>query len=79
METVGTDSRGYDANKKTGGRKRFVVLDTLGLSMAVMVRPAGVQDRAGATTMPLGLYLSGGCRMIAADGHHRHPHYEKRR
>ncbi|MET8386491.1 IS5 family transposase [Streptosporangium canum] len=62
--TVGADSRGYDANKKINGRKRFVVTDTLGLLMAVMVRPASVQDRAGATTMLLGLYLSDRCRVV---------------
>lgn len=65
---VGTyHSRGYDANKKINGRKRFVVTDTLGLLLAVMVRPASVQDRAGATTMLLGLYLTGCCRVVFAD------------
>ncbi|MBB2914487.1 transposase [Streptosporangium becharense] len=43
-DTVGAGSRGYDANKKINGRKRFVVTDTLGLLLAVMVRPASVQD-----------------------------------
>ncbi|MFI6456853.1 IS5 family transposase [Streptosporangium amethystogenes] len=66
-DTVGADNRGYDANKKINGRKRFVITDTLGLLMAVTVRPAGVQDRAGATTMLLGLYLSGRCRVVFAD------------
>ena len=47
--TVGAGTRGYDASKKINGRKRFVAVDTLGLLLAVMVRPAGVQDRAGAT------------------------------
>ncbi|WP_406319946.1 IS5 family transposase [Streptosporangium sp. NBC_01639] len=66
-DTIGADSRGYDANKKINGRKRFVVTDTLGLLLAVMVRPASVQDRAGATTLLLGLYLSGACRVVFAD------------
>ncbi|MFI6885307.1 transposase [Streptosporangium canum] len=48
-DTVGADSRGSDANKKVNGRKRSVVTDTFGLLSAVMVRPASVQDRAGAT------------------------------
>ena len=30
-DTVGRDSRGYDAGKKVNGRKRFIVTDTLGL------------------------------------------------
>ncbi|PVC92822.1 hypothetical protein DBP21_35220 [Streptomyces sp. CS147] len=29
--TVGQDSRGYDAGKKINGRKRHIVVDTLGL------------------------------------------------
>jgi transposase len=45
----------------------LVITDTLGLLLAVMVCPAGVQDRAGATTMLLGLYLSSGCRVVFAD------------
>jgi transposase len=30
-DTVGRDSRGYDAGKKINGRKRFIVTDTAGL------------------------------------------------
>ena len=48
-------------------RKRFVITDTLGLLLAVLVRPADVWDRAGATTLLLGLYLQSGCRMVFAD------------
>jgi transposase len=66
-DTVGRDSRGYDANKKINGRKRFVLTDTLGLLLAVMVRPASLQDRVGATTMLLGLYLTSPCRAVFAD------------
>ncbi|RFU18767.1 IS5 family transposase [Geodermatophilus marinus] len=42
----GTD-RGFDAGKKTTGRKRHLVVDTLGLLLVVMVTAASVQDRAG--------------------------------
>jgi transposase len=66
-DTVGRESRGCDANKKINGRKRFVLADTLGLLPAVMVRPADVQDRAGATTMLLGLYLTSPARVVFAD------------
>jgi transposase len=45
--TVGATSRGYDAGKKTNGRKRHIVVDTLGLLMVVMVTAANVQDRDG--------------------------------
>jgi transposase len=43
----GGDS-GYDAGKKTKGRKRHLVVDTLGLLLAVSVTAASVQDRDGA-------------------------------
>jgi len=39
---------GYDAGKKIEGRKRHVVVDTLGLLLHVVVGPASVQDRDGA-------------------------------
>ena len=40
--------RGYDAGKKINGRKRHIVVDTLGLILAVVVHAASVQDRDGA-------------------------------
>ena len=39
---------GYDAGKKVKGRKRHIVVDTLGLLLAVTVTAASVQDRDGA-------------------------------
>ncbi len=47
-ETVGRDSRGYDAAKKTNGRKRHLVVDTKGLPLFVMVTPADMTDRDAA-------------------------------
>ena len=40
--------RGYDAGKKINGRKRHIVVDTLGLILAVVVHPADIQDYDGA-------------------------------
>jgi len=40
--------RGYDAGKKINGRKRHIVVDTLGLILAVVVHPASIQDYDGA-------------------------------
>jgi putative transposase len=40
--------RGYDAGKKVSGRKRHVVVDTLGLLLAVVVTAAHLSDAAGA-------------------------------
>jgi putative transposase len=40
--------RGYDAAKKTKGIKRHILVDTLGMLLAVCVTPADVAERAGA-------------------------------
>ncbi|GAA0601271.1 IS5 family transposase [Actinomadura welshii] len=67
-DTVGRDTRGYDAGKKVPGRKRFIVTDTLGLLITVTVCAASVQDRDGAKGALLGLYLtSPTCRYVFAD------------
>lgn len=42
---------GHDAGKKILGRKRHVLVDTLGLLLARTVGPAKVQDRDGARTL----------------------------
>ena len=40
--------RGYDGAKKIKGVKRHIIVDTLGLLMAVVVHTADIQDRDGA-------------------------------
>jgi transposase len=42
------DPQGFDAGKKLTGRKRHILVDTLGLLLDVIVHPADVQDRDGA-------------------------------
>jgi putative transposase len=42
------DDAGYDAGKKIKGRKRHLLVDTLGLVLAVVVHSAAIQDRDGA-------------------------------
>ena len=42
------DPQGFDAGKKVTGRKRHILVDTLGLLLSVIVHPADVQDRDGA-------------------------------
>src|SRR6185369_14882078 len=44
------DPQGFDAGKKVTGRKRHILVDTLGLLLSVSVQPADVQDRDGART-----------------------------
>jgi putative transposase len=59
--------RGYDAGKKINGRKRHLLVDTMGLIL--MVLPANVQDRDGARQLLkrcLGIYKA--LRLIWADG-----------
>jgi putative transposase len=43
--------RGYDAGKKIKGIKRHILVDTLGLVVAVVVLTAGIQDRDGAKVL----------------------------
>jgi putative transposase len=45
---VGGDERGYDAGKKIKGRKRHLLVDTMGLVLLVVVHGANVPDRDGA-------------------------------
>ena len=40
--------RGYDAGKKVKGRKRHIIVDTMGNLLAVVVHSAAIQDRDGA-------------------------------
>jgi transposase len=58
---VGADSRGFDGGKLVNGRKRHVVVDTLGLLLGVMVTAADAGDRAAAQVL----------LARVADAHHR--------
>lgn len=48
---VGADSRGFDGGKLVNGRKRHVVVDTLGLLLGVMVTSADIGGRAAAKVL----------------------------
>lgn len=64
--------RGYDAGKQVNGRKRHIVVDTMGLLLAVIVTAASVQDRDGAKLLLR--RLGGACkklRRIWVDGGYR--------
>ena len=39
--------KGFDAGKKVTGRKRHILSDTLGLTLAIVVHAASIQDRDG--------------------------------
>jgi putative transposase len=64
--------RGYDSGKKGKGRKRHLLVETLGLLMVVIVTAAAVSDPAGARL--LCAQLGGACkkvRWIWVDGTYR--------
>jgi len=46
--SVGGTARGFDAGKKIDGRKRHILVDTLGLLLVVVVHAGSIQDRDGA-------------------------------
>jgi putative transposase len=54
-QSVKTDEQaeacGYDAGKKVKGRKRHILVDTLGLLLTTKVLTADIQDRDGAKTL----------------------------
>jgi putative transposase len=54
--------RGFDAGKKVNGRKRHILVDTLGLLLTVVVTVASVQDRDGARLLLR--RLPGSCKKL---------------
>jgi putative transposase len=59
----------YDAHKHVKGRKRHLLVDTLGLPLSVYVSPAHVHDRVGARCLLAGLKpLVPRLKKIWADG-----------
>jgi putative transposase len=66
---------GFDAGKKVTGRKRHLLVDTLGLLMRVVVTAGDVQDRDGAKLLLEGLAeqeeLIKRLKLIWADGGYR--------
>ena len=60
--------RGYDAGKKVKGRKRHIIVDTLGLLLSVSVHSASIQDRDGAKGIMEPLFTEfGSVKRIWAD------------
>jgi putative transposase len=71
----GGEECGFDAGKKVTGRKRHMVVDTVGLLMRVVVTAGHVQDREGAKILLEGLAekeeLIQRLKLIWADGGYR--------
>ena len=48
---VSAENKGFDAGKKVKGIKRHIIVDTLGLILAVVIQNASMQDRDGAQNL----------------------------
>jgi putative transposase len=69
--TERSDELGYDAGKKVNGRKRHILVDTIGLLLMVTVLPAHIQDRDGARHLLSAFFGQPTCRRVKhiwADG-----------
>lgn len=55
---VSCQDKGFDAGKKIKGIKRHIIVDTLGLILAVVIQSASVQDRDGAVDVVTKLFES---------------------
>ena len=53
---VSSEDKGFDAGKKIKGIKRHIIVDTLGLVLAVAIQSASVQDRDGAVDVVTKLF-----------------------
>ena len=67
-----SENIGYDGGKKLKGRKRHIVVDTLGLIMIVVIHAANINDSVGAKEVFNELkrkYLSGIIKIFADGGY----------
>lgn len=77
--TSGGEQRGRDNAKNVNGRKRHIVVDSMGLLLAVLVTAASVDDAAAATTLfgrLEGQPMSHVGRMFADSKYHNFKLYE---
>jgi putative transposase len=66
---AGGPERGFDGGKRVRGRKRHILVDTLGLLLVVVVHAANTQDRLGARRVLEGLKESfARLKLIWVDG-----------
>jgi putative transposase len=67
---------GYDGGKKINGRKRHILVDTLGLLLAVVVTAANVDDAAGAQKVLGKLQVKTMPRLETIFGDNKYHNYE---
>jgi len=64
--------RGFDGHKRIKGRKRYILVDTLGIPIACRVEPTNMSDQRGAERLLAGLGpMFPGIRTIMADAGHQ--------
>jgi putative transposase len=73
------DDRGYDGGKKITGRKRHIIVDTLGLILVVLVTVASADDGTIAPQVLSQLTAEHGTRLakLWADGKYRNHHLDR--
>ena len=72
------DPPGYDAGKKTKGKKRHLLVDTQGLVLHAIVHAADLQDRDGGVLLLATLFgLFPSLRKLYADGGYQGPVFKK--
>ena len=72
------DPNGYDAGKKIKGKKRHILVDTLGLLLHVVVHPADIQDRDGGVLVLTSLFgLFPFLGKLFADGGYQGPQFRR--
>jgi transposase len=70
------DTHGYDAGKKIKGKKRHILVDTIGLLLHAVVHAADIQDRDGGVLVLATLFgMFPFLRKIFADGGYQGPHF----
>src|SRR6202167_347480 len=71
------DLHGYDAGKKIKGKKRHILVDTLGLLLHALVHPADIQDRDGGVLVMATLFgLHPLLLKLYADGGYQGPIFQ---
>jgi len=72
------DPHGYDAGKKIKGKKRHILVDTLGLLLHAIVHGADVQDRdGGIILLPTMFGMHPFLRKLFADAAYQRPGFHK--
>jgi putative transposase len=75
---VQIDPNGYDAGKKIKGKKRHILVDTVGLLLHAVIHPADIQDRDGGVLVLSTLFgMFPFLQKLFADGGYQGPQFQK--